>query len=74
MAKCVGHCIVMIYISTATHFKTEIRYSGTATHCDALQHTAMHCNTLRCTTTYREAKTHTMPYLYKSFSAKEPYN
>ena len=23
---------------------------------------------------YRVAKTHTIPYLYRSFSAKEPYN
>jgi len=26
------------------------------------------------TFTYRVAKTHRMPYLYKSFFAKEPYN
>ena len=25
-------------------------------------------------TPYRAAKTHRMPYLYRSFSAKEPYN
>ena len=27
-----------------------------------------------CENTYRVAKTHRMPYLYRPFSAKEPYN
>ena len=36
----------------------------------------LHCNHIRCTSNhvrYRVAKTHMMPYLYTSFSAKEPY-
>ena len=36
-----------------------------ATHYYTLQNTATH---------YRLAKNHRMPHLYRSFSAKEPYN
>jgi len=32
------------------------------------------CTHVICLLTYRVAKTHEMPYLYRSFSAKEPYN
>jgi len=40
--------------------------------CDVLQvwHVALICD---ARSTYRVAKTHRMPYLYRSFSAKEPY-
>jgi len=31
----------------------------TATHCNALEHTAMHCNTLQCTATHCNALQHT---------------
>jgi len=62
----------------------------TAAHCNTLHHTASHCNTLhhQCKNQknpvhlkkeqtedeYRVAKTHMVPDLYRSFSAKEPYN
>ena len=53
--------------------------------CSVLQRVAVCCSVLRCAAVccsvlqcvgwlYRVAKTHRMPYLYKSFSAKEPYN
>ena len=29
---------------------------------------------VNCCVAYRVAKIHTMPYLFRSFSAKEPYN
>ena len=59
-----------------------ITLQHTATHCNIMQYTASHCITLQHTlcryhivvfTLYRVAKTHRVPYLHTSFSAKETY-
>ena len=52
--------------------------------CSVLQRVAVCCSVLQCVAdgssvvpsseNYRVAKTHRMAYLYRSFSAKEPYN
>jgi len=70
---------IIVLPHTATHC-AALQHS--ATNCDTLQQTAPHCNkpqhiATNCSThitcTYRVAKTHRIPYLYSSFSAKEPY-
>jgi len=42
-----------------------------------IHRTRVYINRTKCAYTfsrYRVAKTHTMPFLYKSFALKEPYN
>jgi len=70
------HCNTLQH--TTTHCNT---LQHTATRYNTLQHTTTHCNILQYTkwkvqhraVYYRVAKTHRIPYLYRSFLAKEPY-
>jgi len=83
-----SHCNTLQYSAvscitenTASHCNPM---QDTARHCNTLQDTVRYCNTLQHTaateaskstggSNHRVAKTHRIPYLYRSFSAKEPY-
>jgi len=59
-------CIVLVPIEYHV-----IIYDTATTHCnDTLQHILLH----HTTTHYRMAEIHRMPYLYRSWFAKEPCN
>jgi len=82
---CMCACVCMrVWVLCAVCKSLTPERERTATHCSTLQQMPTNCNTLQQTAThynahfgqvwYRVAKTHRMPYLCRSFSAKEPYN
>jgi len=70
------------YIHTITHsnirtYMHEYIYTCIHTYMNTYIHTHIHADddgTQVHSAQYRMAKTHRMPYLHRSFSAKEPYD
>jgi len=70
---CARRMVLHLWVMYIFLFVCYICINTLAFMCMCIQISTTHCGDKYLKSSYRVAKTHRIPYLYRSFSAKEPY-